>query len=439
MQNIDTLIYARWLIPVQPADTVLENHALAIHEGNILTLLPADQVDGRYEARHVHHLDQHAVIPGLINAHTHAPMSLMRGLADDLPLMQWLEGHIWPTERKLVCAEFVHDGAQLAIAEMLRGGTTCMNDMYFFPGESARAAKAAGMRAAVNLIVIDFPSAWAKDADDYLHKGLAIHDQYRNDSLISCVFGPHAPYTVSDEPLNKIAMYADELDLQIHMHVHETAFEVEQAEAGNGERPLQRLQRLGLLSPRLLAVHMTQLGDEDIAMLAQTGTHVIHCPESNLKLASGFCPLHRLQQNDINVALGTDGAASNNDLDMFSEMRTAAQLAKTVAGDASAVSAMTALCMATINGARALGIDHITGSLEAGKAADICAVDLSAIETQPVYNPVSQLVYAAGREQVSDVWVHGRHLLNKRRLTTLDQEEVLARALAWRDRIAGQD
>jgi len=439
MQNIDTLINARWIIPVEPDDRVLENHSIAIHEGRIIALLPTAKAERTYSAQQTRQMDRHILLPGLINSHTHAAMSLFRGLADDLPLMEWLHKHIWPAEAKWVNSEFVHDGTQLAIAEMLRGGTTCFNDMYFFPDEIARVASQAGIRAAIGLIVIDFPTAWAKDADEYLSKGLQLHDRYRNDPLITTVFAPHAPYTVSDQPLQRIQTLAEELDIPIHMHVHETADEISQATEQSGLRPLQRLYDLGLLTPRLLAVHMTQLSDDEIPLLAESGVHVLHCPESNLKLASGFCPVNKLHTAGVNVALGTDGAASNNDLDMFGEMRTAALLAKAVAGDASAVPAHAALRMATINGARALGIDQETGSLEPGKAADIIAVQIDDIEAEPLYHPLSHVVYACSRDKVSDVWVAGRHLLSERRLTTLDEAALRKRSREWLQKIAASD
>lgn len=435
METIDTLIHARWVIPVEPDDVVLEHHSIAIHDGRIIAILPHAEARARYRAEAVHELEQHALIPGLINTHTHAAMTLMRGLADDLPLMTWLQEHIWPAEQQWVNEEFVHDGTQLAMAEMLRGGTTYFNDMYYFPDVSARAASAAGIRTTVGLIVLDFPTAWASNSDEYLSKGLELHDQYRNDPLIRTAFAPHAPYTVSDGPLSRIQTYVNELEIPVHMHVHETAGEVQQCVAERGVRPLQRLDQLGLISPTLLAVHMTQLIDAEIDLVALRGAHVVHCPESNLKLASGFCPIQRLLDAGINVALGTDGAASNNDLDMFGEMRSAAMLAKAVAGDAGALPAMQALRMATLNGAKALGIDELVGSLLPGKAADVVAVNLSSIETQPLYHPVSQLVYACGRDKVSDVWINGQQVLNDRRLTTLDENAVLARAQDWQERI----
>jgi 5-methylthioadenosine/S-adenosylhomocysteine deaminase len=329
----------------------------------------------------------------------------------------------------------VRDGTELAVAEMLKSGTTCFSDMYFFPDVTARVCHDLGMRACIGLIMIDFPSAWAQNADEYLHKGLKLHDELRNSELISTAFAPHAPYTVSDAPFEKIRMYADELDIPIHMHVHETVFEVEAATKQHGRRPLARLADLGILGPRLIAVHMTQLLPEEIKLLAQDNVSVVHCPESNLKLASGFCPVHELTKAGVNVALGTDGAASNNNLDMLEEIRIAALLAKGASGEATAIPAHTALRMATLNGAKALGIDARTGSLTAGKAADIAAIDLSAIASQPVYNPVSQIVYTATRDQVSDVWVNGKHLLADYRLTGMDEDALREKALQWHDKI----
>jgi 5-methylthioadenosine/S-adenosylhomocysteine deaminase len=436
MTPIDTLISARWVIPVEPDDSVLEHYSVAAHCGRIVELLPTVGAQRKYRPTDHITLADHALIPGLVNTHTHAAMTLFRGLADDLPLMDWLNNHIWPAEAKWVSPEFVRDGTEHAIAEMLRGGTTCFNDMYFFPAAAAQAAEAAGMRAAVGMIALDFPSAYAQNADEYLHKGLQLHDQLKHSALVTTTFAPHAPYTVSDAPLEKIRMYADELDRPIHMHLHETAHEVEDASARLGMRPLARLEKLGLLGPRLLAVHMTQLLDTEIETLARLNVNVLHCPESNLKLASGFCPVHKLMQAGVNVALGTDGAASNNDLDMLGEMRTAALLAKGVAGEATALPAHAALRMATLNGARALGLDDRIGSIAPGKAADLTAIDLSSLATQPVYDPVSQIVYGATRDQVTDVWVNGRRLLAERRLTSLDQDRIALKAREWRDKIA---
>jgi 5-methylthioadenosine/S-adenosylhomocysteine deaminase len=435
MQSADTLLHARWIIPIEPAQRVLDRHSLAIRDGRIVDILPQAEATQRYRAAETLTLDRHVLLPGFVNAHTHAAMSLFRGLADDLPLMDWLQKHVWPAEAKWVGPEFVHDGTELALAEMLKSGTTCFNDMYFFPDATARAVQAAGIRACLGLILIDFPSAWAATPQEYLHKGLALHDDLKHHALISTALAPHAPYTVSDAGLEKARVYADELDIPVHMHVHETAHEVEQAHTANGQRPLERLGALGLLSPRLLAVHMTQLTDAEIGMLAQANVTVVHCPESNLKLGSGVCPVPALLAQGVNVALGTDGAASNNDLDMLGELRTAALLAKGASRDPTALPAHVALRLATLHGAKALGRDAEIGSLVPGKAADVIALDLSGLSTQPVYDPASQIVYSATRDQVTDVWVAGRRLLAGRQLTTLDEEAIRRKAQLWRDKI----
>ncbi len=380
-------------------------------------------------------LDRHALIPGLVNCHTHAAMSLLRGIADDLQLMDWLQNHIWPAEQKWVGEAFVRDGVDLAIAEMLRCGTTCFNDMYFFPESAAQQAVQHGIRANIGLIVFDFPTVWAENADAYLTKGLALHEKLRHENLLSLSFAPHAPYTVSDAPLRSVLTYADEMNLTVHMHLHETAHEVDEQKQKTGQTPIQRLQQIGLLNPSFIGVHMTQMTPAEIAAYAETGAHIVHCPESNLKLASGFCPVAACLAAGINVALGTDGAASNNDLDMISEMRTAALLAKAVAGDAGVVSAATALRMATLNGAKALGLEANIGSLSVGKQADVVAIDLSELETQPLFNPLAQIVYAADRRQVSDVWVAGRQLLKNRQLTTMDLAALGERVAVWQQRL----
>ncbi len=433
---VDTLIHARWIIPVEPESVTCEYHSLVIDSGKIIDLLPTVQAKQKYQGTSTENLENHALLPGLINCHTHAAMTLMRGIADDLQLMDWLQNHIWPLEQKWMSETFVKDGTDLAIAEMILGGTTCFNDMYYFPGITAGQVMHHGIRAKVGLIVIDFPTVWAQNSDEYIEKGLALHEQLRLSDLCSTAFAPHAPYTVSDEPLQKIRTLADELELPVHIHVHETLHEVEQAQAQTGQRPLQRLQELGLVNPSLAAVHMTQLTDKEISLFAESGAHIVHCPESNLKLASGFCPVARCLEAGINVALGTDGAASNNDLDMLGEMRTAALLGKAVAKDASAIPAMTALRMATINGAKALGLDSCCGSLSLGKAADVIAIDLSNLETQPLYCPVSQIVYAASRQQVTDVWVAGKRLLNQRQLTTFNTDDLKAKIARWRQRLS---
>lgn len=434
-QPIDLIIKARWIIPVVPENRVLENCALAIDKGRILALVPSDEAARRFTATEIINLGSHVLIPGLVNAHGHAAMSLLRGYADDQPLHNWLNDHIWPAEGRWVSEDFVRDGTELALAEMIKTGTTCFADMYFYPEQAAQACLDAQMRCQLAFPILDFPTAWGMGPDDYLSKGLSLHDNFRGNHLINIAFGPHAPYTVSDAPLQKIAMLAQEMDMPIHIHLHETAQEVSDSISQYGRRPSQRLMDLGLLSPLTQCVHMTQIDDSDIKLLQQSGAHVIHCPESNLKLASGFCPVNKLLNANINVALGTDGAASNNDLDLFSELKTGALLAKAVAGDASAVDAHTALRMATLNGAKALGLEELIGSLEAGKAADITAVDMGELAMQPLYNPASQLVYTHAGQAVSHVWVEGKSLLRNRMLQTLNEREILGKTKWWRQQI----
>lgn len=433
---LDLLLFPTWIVPVEPAGIVLRDHGLGIRDGRIALLAPRAEAL-HHPAAETRELPGMLLSPGLINAHGHAAMSLFRGLADDLALMTWLQEHIWPAEAKWVSEDFVRDGTELAIAEQLKGGITCFSDMYFLPQVACEVVHKAGVRAQISVPVLDFPVPGARDADDAIRQGLALRDDLKHHPRIKVAFGPHAPYTVSDDKLENILMLAEELDAGIHMHVHETAFEVQQALEKHGERPLARLHRLGLLGPRFQAVHMTQVNDEDLAMLVETNSSVVHCPESNLKLASGFCPVERLWQAGVNVAIGTDGAASNNDLDLLGETRTAALLAKAVAGQATALDAHRALRMATLNGARALGMEQETGSLELGKAADITAFDLSGLAQQPVYEPVSQLIYASGRDCVRHVWVGGKQLLEDGKLTRLDEERLIAVAGEWGRKIAG--
>lgn len=432
----DLLIHAQWVLPVDAGDRQLREHAVAVRDGRIQAVLPSLAARQVIEAGRVLELPGHLLIPGLVNAHTHAAMALMRSLADDLPLMTWLHDHIWPAEKRWVDPRFVSDGTRLALLEMLCAGITCFNDMYFYPEVTAQAAADAGMRALVGMIVVDFPTGYAEDPQTYITKGLALHERYRGHPLIRVAFAPHSPYAVADAPLERVRTLADELDVPIHIHLHETRDEIVASLRDYGERPLARLDRLGLVGPGLIAVHMTQLEEAEIERLASTGAHVVHCPESNLKLASGFCPAARLVTAGVNLALGTDGAASNNDLNLLGEMRTAALLGKAVAGSASALPATQALRMATINGARALGLDREIGSIEPGKSADLVALDLRDAHTQPLYTPVPQLVYAAGRHQVRHVWVQGRQLIRDGVATTLDQGAIIGAAQGWAERIA---
>jgi 5-methylthioadenosine/S-adenosylhomocysteine deaminase len=437
MPAIDFIVEPRWLIPVEPHGVVLEDHAIVISAGQILTILPAQEARSSYPDADWHSRPNHALLPGFINTHTHAPMSLLRGCADDLPLDIWLTDHIWPLEGRWVDREFVRDATDLAILEMLRGGTTCFQDMYMFPDEVAAVAAERGIRACVSMIVIEAPTAWANNADEYIDRGLTVHDTYRDHPLIDTSFGPHATYTVSESSMKRILTLANQLEVPVQMHIHETAAEVQQSVDNYGVRPLARLHEQLALTPLLNAVHMTQLNDDEIALLAETGVSVVHCPESNMKLASGTCPVTELLDAGINVALGTDGAASNNDLDMLGELRTAALVAKQHSSDARSVPAADALKMATLNGARALGIDAKTGSLLKGKAADMICINLDTPSCLPVHNVLSTLVYSASRDQVTDVWVAGKPVYEDGHFNNCDPDDIMQRARNWGQRITG--
>jgi len=430
----DLLLLPQWVVPVEPAG-VLADHAVAVQDGRILDVLTADAAQARYAAAQTLSLPGQALIPGLVNLHGHAAMSLLRGFADDLPLMDWLKGRIWPAENRHVSEAFVRDGTLLAAAEMLAGGITTCNDMYFFPRAASEAFLQAGMRATLGMIVLEFPSAYASDADDYLSKGLALRDELKDEPLLGFTFAPHAPYTISDASFGRISTLAEQLGVPIHTHIHETADEIQDSLKQYGMRPLERLARLGLLGPNFIGVHAVHVNDAEIDLLAQHGCHVAHCPSSNLKLASGLAPVVELMRAGVNVGIGTDGAASNNRLDLFAEMRLAALLAKGVSGDAAVLPAAAALKMATLDAARALNLDDRIGSIAPGKRADLVAVDLRDLSCQPVFDPVSHLVYVAGREHVTHVWVDGTLKLDNRRLVDLDPDDLTARAAYWRGKL----
>ncbi len=450
----DLILLPQWVVPVEPAGAydsaragslarsgsehpcgVLADHAVVVKDGCILDLLPSDAALTRYAAGQTLALPGQMLIPGLVNLHGHAAMSLLRGFADDQPLMAWLNACIWPAEKKHVSEAFVRDGTLLAAAEMLASGITTCNDMYFFPQAAGEAFLQAGMRATLGLIVLEFPSAYATDADDYLARGLALRDELKDEPLLSFAFAPHAPYTIADATFTRIGTLAEQLGLPIHTHIHETADEIQQSLTQYGVRPLERLARLGLLGPNFIGVHAVHVNAAEIALLATHGCHVAHCSNSNLKLASGLAPVVELMRAGVNVGLGTDGAASNNRLDLVSEMRMTALLAKGVSGDAAVLPAATVLKMATLDAARALNLDDRIGSITPGKRADLVAVDLRSLVCQPVFDPVSHLVYVAGREHVTHVWVDGKLKLEERRLVDLDADDLIARAGYWRSKL----
>jgi len=433
-ESIDLLIESRWIAAVDP-DVVLTNHAVAIRDGRILAVLPAGEARQRYRPDERVSLNEHILIPGLVNLHTHAAMSLMRGMADDLPLMDWLQKHIWPAEAAHISPQFVYDGTRLACAEMLKGGITCFNDMYFHPEAAATAVAELGIRAMLGITTLEFPTPYASDADDYINKGLAVREAWRNHPLIGFCLAPHAPYTVADTTFERILTLSEQLNLPIHCHVHETQHEIGESLRQHQQEPLERLRKLGLLGPGFIGVHAVHMSEAALQLIATAGGSIAHCPTSNLKLASGFAPVARMRQLGINVGLGTDGAASNNRLDLFGEMRLAALIAKGCTGDASALPAREVLRMATLNGAQALGLGHEIGSITPGKAADLCAVNLDGIENQPCFDPVSHLVHVAGRECVSHVWVAGRCCVDHKTLRFTGQNDLESAIALWQNRL----
>jgi 5-methylthioadenosine/S-adenosylhomocysteine deaminase len=435
MESIDTLICARWVLPIEPDGQVLDDHAVAIRDGRIVAVLPAREARLRFEAAETLSRPAHALLPGFVNAHTHAAMSLLRGRAENLLLGPWLRETVLPLERRWIDPEYVRDGTELAMAEMLRAGITCFGDMHPWPDVVARTAAEMHMRASVGLLVTDSPSSWAQSADEYIDKGMRLHDEYHGDPLISTHFAPNAPYSVCDDTLRRVRRLADELELPVAIHLHETRWEIEHSLRDHGKRPLARLAGLGLASQVLVAIHMTQVEAEDLDTLAEAGASVVHCPESNLKLGSGVCPVPSLLGRGVRVALGTDGAAANNDLDLLSEARSAGLLSSGVTASPGTVTASDLLRMATLEGARTLNIGEVTGSLLAGKWADLCCINLAAPRSWPVHDVPATLVYSASSAQVCDTWVAGRHLLNKGTLGSIDEAELLSRTDAWRKRM----
>lgn len=435
MENIDQLIHAKWIVTCEDNNQILEDHAIAVKDGKIHAIIPGKDAEQKFDCQTTSTFSSHAITPGFINTHTHLAMNVFRGLADDLELMDWLNNYIWPAEGKWVSNELVADASMMAMAEMIRCGTVCFNDMYFYLNATAKAAEQAGVRGFIGMTVIGVPTSWAKTTDEYFAKALDFYAEYKDNPRITPTWAPHSTYSVEIEDLEKINQYAHDQDTRINIHLHEAPSEIAHSLEKHGKHPLHRLNKINMVSKRLIGVHMTQVDKKDLEILIDKRPQIVHCPESNMKLNSGQCPVQRLLDAGLNVSLATDGAASNNDLDMLGEMRTAALLGKVTANDPRALSAETALKMATINGAKTLGIDHITGSLTPGKSADFIAIDLNQIETRPLYHPISQIVYAASRHQVTDVWAAGKQLLKQRELQTMDEKELLEKADSWRDKI----
>jgi 5-methylthioadenosine/S-adenosylhomocysteine deaminase len=435
MQTIQHIVHAKWLLSGIPNQPALENHSLCIADGKIQAVLPTAHVQEKYTATRVDNYLEHLIMPGIVNAHTHIGMNYFRGLGSDLSLMDWLNNHMLPTEKKWLSHEFVYDVSLFAMAEMIRSGTTCFNDMFYFAPATAEATIKSGMRAGIGLTVIEFPTKWAQTTDEYFAKGLDFYEQYKNNPYITPTLAPHAPYTVSDESFIRIRELSEKFQLKINLHLHETLDEIDQSMKQFGKRPIRRLYDLGLLSPQLIAIHCANLNEEDLDLLAETKPSVVHCPESNMKLASGICPVAKLRDAGVNVALGTDSVASNNDLDMLSEIRSASLLSKISTLNPESLKAHEALALATMNGAKAMGLDKTIGSLEVNKAADFIAINMNDIEMLPVFEPEAQVVYSSNRQQVSDVWVDGKQLMKNRKLLTLDEQELKRKAELFSQKI----
>ena len=433
---VDLLLHARYVLPIAPQNGVLEDHTVVIDQGRIKALRPRKVAELQFEGAQARDFNHHVIMPGLVNAHGHLAMTLLRGLGEGEPLQTWLQDTIWPLEGKWVDADFVADGTRLAIAEMLATGTTLASDMYYFPEVAAATTQEIGFRLQVAFPVIDVANAWSQNVDECIHKGLALHDRFRDDELVHVAFGPHAAYSVDEPTLRRVLMLAEEVDAGIQIHLHETAAEVRDAHRSVGKSWIHYLNELGLVTPRLQAVHVTQADSQEVEVLANGGAHVIHCPHSNLKLASGTCPTMELLAAGVNVALGTDGAASNNSLDLFLEMRTAALIAKASTQDPTAAAAPEMLHAATLGGAKALGLDRLAGSIETGKAADLIAIDLDHIALQPLYDLQAQLVHSQIGACVSHTFVDGRCLYDEGTYTTIDVKQLAAGTAAWRTRIA---
>ncbi len=434
--RVDLILDPTWVLPIVPARTVLSGHSVALDHGKIFAIGPTATIHEQFHAAAIERLDGQVLMPGLVNAHGHAAMVLLRGLAEDLPLEAWLRDRVWKLEAQWLSREFVADGIALAMLEMLQSGTTCFSDMYFFPDVSAQAARSAGMRAQITFPLIDFANAWSSSVTDAFHKGLELYDVYRGDPLIRIGFGPHSAYTLAKDDLVKTLTLADEIDAPIHMHLNETAAEVAAARTSLGCSHIEYLAEIGMLIPRLQAVHLTQLNDVELELLVEGGVTAIHCPQSNLKLGSGLADIARMRQRGLLVGLGTDGAAGNNSLDMFTEARTAALLAKTMTRDSAVLDAFDALELATLGSARALGLDKEIGSIEVDKAADLITIDLTHPGALPVHRPESTLLYTASGSHVRHVWIGGRRVLADRRHMTLDEGAIRANASMWATRMA---
>lgn len=433
--NVDLIVKADYVLKMDSTLSVVNDGAIAVKDGKIIAVAAADSISNAYKSDKTIGGKDTVAFPGLVNTHTHAAMVYFRGLADDLPLKVWLEEHIWPAEGRWLGPEFVGDAVELACCEMLKAGITLYNDMYFFGDAVGKATRKLGMRAIVGVGILDFPSASANTTDEYFSNAENFIRDWTGDKLIVPSIAPHAPYTCSPDNMLKAKKIAEQYDVPLHVHLSETQWEVAEIRTRYGKSPIALLDSMGFLDKRVIAAHCVWPSDEEIEILARTGTGVSHCVESNLKLASGIAPVHKMLNAGVKVTFGTDGAASNNDINILSEMSTAAKLHKAVAGDPTVLDAKKAVLMATRWAAEALGLGSITGSIEEGKAADIVIADLRKPHLTPLYDIYSHIVYSLNAADVTSVIVNGEVLVDGGRLLSADEADLLDKAVAWGKKI----
>ena len=427
-EPVDFIVSARYVVTVDPQYRIIENGAVAVKAANIVAVGARAAIDAAYRTPQRIDRPNAVLMPGLINTHTHAAMTLLRGIADDLALQDWLVNHIFPAEAKNVTPEFVEWGAKLACIEMMLSGTTTFTDMYYFEDVAARAVKQAGMRGVMGETIIRFPVPDAKTPAIALANTARFLDSFAGDELIVPAVAPHAIYTNEDETLKASRALADRFHAPLVIHVSETEQEVKDSQAQRRGTPVEVLERLGVLDGPTIAAHCVWVNRKDMDILARHRTGVAHCPSSNMKLASGAAPVAEMLAHGVTVGLGTDGAASNNDLDLMEEMDLAGKLQKLVTRDPRSLPGRKIIEMATIDGARVLGLDSKIGSLEPGKRADMIAISLDEANAIPLYSVTSQLIYALKASNVRDVWVNGRQLMRGRNVLTLDSAQVFAKA-----------
>ncbi|MBI5741342.1 MAG: amidohydrolase family protein [Nitrospirae bacterium] len=438
MQNVDYIIRADYLLTMEGDLAVIRDGAVAVTGSDITDAGTFAGVSAKYTSKKIIEGKDRAVFPGLINTHTHAAMVYFRGLADDLPLMEWLQDHIWPAEGKWMTEEFVGDAVGLACLEMLKAGVTTYADMYFFQNAAGKKLEKIGMRGVLGAGVIDFPfTGYARAVDDYFANAENLINNFKDSDFVFPCIAPHATYTCGPDNYKRANALSEKYNVPVHTHLAETQFEVAECQKRFGKTPVEYFESIGMLSERLFAAHCVWLTDNEIELLAKRKAGVAHCIESNLKLASGFAPVPKLLSAGVRVGLGTDGAASNNDLSILGEISTAAKVHKAVSGDPTVVDSRTALLMATKIGAEILGLGDKVGSIRPGKKADLVMAGLSKPHLTPIYDIYSHLTYCLRPSDIETVMVNGKIVIERGRPTTMDEEEVLAKAREWQEKIKG--